>query len=209
MKKFFSIVPLQLQGQLSGYVYEAVGNTRLQLQRAIHFPIIASISGYAQAGEEIRVIAVVTDTEASRRNQEVLCTEVAEICREKGITCPRGVEFITAPVDDRVAAHVATFQKLIDLVEDDDELFACMTYGTKPMSMALLMAVQYAYRIKRNTSISCIVYGQIDRGGREREDWTGRVYDMTALVQLDEIVRLLADRKVANPKAAIDTILSL
>jgi hypothetical protein len=84
-----------------------------------------------------------------------------------------------------------------------------MTYGTKPLSTAVMMAVQYAYRVKQNTSISCIVYGQIDRPSKDPETWNAKVYDMTALVQLDEIVRVLADRGVANPKEAIDSILSL
>lgn len=32
---------------------------------------------------------------------------------------------------------------------------------------------------------------------------------MTALVQLDEIVRMLADRGVEDPKAVIDSVLAL
>ena len=44
---------------------------------------------------------------------------------------------------------------------------------------------------------------------RDRSTWTGRVYDMTALVQLDEIVRMLADRGVEDPKAVIDSVLAL
>ena len=69
-----------------------------------------------------------------------------------------------------------------------------------------MMAVQYAYRVKKQTTISCIVYGQIQRPERDRSTWTGRVYDMTALVQLDEIVRMLADRGVEDPKAVIDSV---
>lgn len=72
------------------------------------------------------------------------------------------------------------------------------------------MAVQYAYRVKRNTSITCIVYGGVDRSqGRDPECWVGYVYDETALVQLDEIVRTLADRKVSDPRAVIRRILDL
>ena len=99
-----------------------------------------------------------------------------------------------------------TFQKLIDFVGDDDELFACITYGTKPMSMAVLMAVQYAYRLKSNTSISCIVYGQVDRSVSPPKAF---VYDETALVQMGEIIRVLAERGVSDPKRVIDGILAL
>ena len=86
---------------------------------------------------------------------------------------------------------------------------SCITFGTKPLSMAVRMAVQYAYRVKRNTSISCIVYGQIDRPSRDPSTWRAYVYDETALVRLDEIVRVLADRGVADPGAVISSVLAL
>ena len=67
-----------------------------------------------------------------------------------------------------------------------------------------------AYRIKKNASISCVVYGQIDRSkGRNPESWTAQAYDETALLQLGEVVRVLAERGATDPKAAINTILSL
>ena len=72
------------------------------------------------------------------------------------------------------------------------------------------MAVQYGYRIKHNTSIGCIVYGEIARRNPDSNTWsTAKVYDVTALTQMDEIVRVLADRKVADPKSVIEHILNL
>lgn len=138
-----------------------------------------------------------------------LQNELEELCKAKNCPCPT-IDVIAAPSDERVVSHVAVFQKLIDCVEDDDELFACITYGTKPLSQAVLLAVQYAYRIKKNASISCVVYGQIDRSkGRNPESWTAQAYDETALLQLGEVVRVLAERGATDPKAAINTILSL
>ena len=207
MKKFFTVMPLQVSGQLRRYVYQAEGNTMLQMAEMTAFPIVPAIHGYAVPGEDFRVIALMTKN--SEGNREALQDELEALCRCRGLVCRRGVEIIPVPSDEKVATHADTFQKLLEFVDDDDELFACMTFGTKPLSMALMMAVQYAYRVKRNASISCIVYGQIDRPNKDPETWTGHVYDMTALVQLDEIVRVLADRGVADPKATINRILSL
>ena len=207
MKKFFTIIPLQTPSQLH---YESMGNTRLQIEGAVQFPILTAITGYTQPGDAIRVIAIVTNNPAGFRNLDTFRGEITSLCEQKGITCPRGVEAVMIESDDRVAAHVATFQKLIDYVEDDDELFACMTYGTMPTSMAMVMAVQYAYRVKKNASISCILYGQVDRPDpKDSATWRGRVYDMTALVQLDEIVHLLAERGDLDPKKTIDCLLAL
>lgn len=191
------------------YRYQAVGNSRLQMDSSTNFPILAAVNGYIEQGEEFRVFAVAADSEDGRRNCGVLQDELESLCREKNCPCPQ-IEVISAPSDERVASHVAVFQKLIDCVDDDDELFACITYGTKPLSQAVLLAVQYAYRVKKNASISCVVYGQIDRSkGKEPELWTAQIYDETALIQLGEIVRVLAERGTADPKAAINTILSM
>ena len=205
MKKFFTSIPLQKQGKLGRYHYEAIGNEHLNMESTTCFPILAAVQGYVEPGEHFRLIAVMPDTEDGRRNLDVLKEELTVLCAGKGIVCENGVELVPAPVDERVSSHVNTFQRLIDLADDEDELFACITYGTKPQSMAVLMAIKYAYRVKENTSLGCIVYGQIDRSEGER----AYIYDETALVQMDEIVRILADRRTKNPKAVIDSLLRL
>ena len=209
MKKFITVIPLQVQGQLRRYHYQAVDNSRLQMDGPTSFPILTAVNGYVQPGEEFRLLAIAADSEDGRRNCAVLRDELERLCRTKGCPCPQ-VETIPAPADEGVAAQIAAFQRLIACVEDDDELFVCVTYGTKLLSQVTLMVVQYAYQAKKNTSISCVVYGQIDRsGGQEPERWTARIYDETALLQLGEIVRVLVQRGTADPRAALDEILSL
>lgn len=204
MKKFFTGVPLQPKGKLGTFFYEPIGNERLRMDRKTSFPILAAVEGYAKPGEPFRLIAVTPDTEDGRYNLGKLQSELAALCADKELICERGVESVPATSDERVLSHVETFQNLIDYVEDDDELFACITYGTKPQAIALRMAVQYAYRVKRNTVISCIVYGEVDRAGGKT-----RIYDETALVQVDELVRMLADRGVQDPRSVIDSMLRL
>lgn len=208
MKKFITNIPLQKEGNLDRYRYQAVGNTRLQMEEKSSFPILSAINGYAEEGEEIRVIAVLSDSEDVKRNCDELQKQLNELCQRRGITCKMGVEQILESSSQDVETYLKTFQDLIGFVEDDDELFACITYGTKPQSMAILTAIRYAYRLKSNTSISCIVYGYIARAG-EKKDWKGFIYDMTALVRLDEITRMLAERKVHNPKGIIEQILDI
>ena len=208
VKKFFTAVPLQAAtDELGTLTYQAVGNSRLQMDRETSFPILTAVSGYVQPGEDFRLIALVQDTPAGQHNGARLDSQLEELCRRKGLRRPQ-VERVVIPQDDSVSAHTATFQKLLDYAEDGDELFACMTFGTKPLSQAMLLAVQYAYRVKRDSSISCVVYGAVDHA-RPKPWKTGFVYDMTALLQLDEIVHMLAERGVSDPRAALDGLLSL
>lgn len=171
MKKFFVTVPLQKEDQRKRFVYAAQGNSGLSMDEATGFPIIPAINGYVAPGGPFRVAAVVQENEDAKRNYEYLRQELHALCGRNGLIYPeRGVERVAGPTDQRVSSNVDTFQALIDLIEDDDELFACVTYGTKPMSMALLTAIRYAYRLKRNTTVSCIVYGEVDRGGGGETD---------------------------------------
>ncbi len=209
MKKFITVIPLQKEGHLKRSIYQARGNSRLQMNIAVSFPILTALHGYLEPDEQSKMIVLGQDTEDSRYNFGILQEQLAEVCASRNLEIPE-LEWITIGMEDTVSTHVDTFQKLIDCVDDDDELFACITFGTKPVSQAVLMAVQYAYRVKRNPSISCIVYGGVDRSkSQDSSHWTAAVYDETALVQLDEIVRLLADRGVANPRETIRQILAL
>ena len=211
MKKFFTNIPLQKEGQLQRCQYKTRGNSTLAMEEKTSFPIIQAINGYVAPGEDFRVIAVVQDNEDAERNYDYLQTELQELCARKGLGYPEsGIERVRGPEDQRVASNVATFQSLLEYVDDEDELFACVTFGTKPMSMALLMAVRYAYRLKKNTTVSCVVYGEVDlHGSKNPNDWDCYIYDETALVQLDEVTRMLADRGVKNPEAVISSILDL
>lgn len=207
MKKFFTLISHQKNDAMQ---YQAVDNPALQLDRAVKCPIMTAIAGYTTPGEEIRVIAVLTDTPVCRGNLEEFDRQVQELCEERGFSCPAGVEAVYIPEDDDIFAQKETFRKLITYVDDNDELFACMTYGTKPTTNVVMMALQYAYRIKNNASISCIIYGQLRRPDpADRSTWQARIYDMTALVRLDEIVHLLAATKNPNPGELIDLFLSM
>lgn len=207
MKKFFTRVPLQPKGKLEKYLYHAKGNSRLQMDKETRFPILTAINGYCEDNEEIEVYAIINNTEAELYNYELFCSELNEIVKEKNLICKSGAQKIEIEGEQDVIAQTNLFQKLIDVVTDDDELYACMTFGTKPQTTVMQMAIQYAYRIKKNTSISCLLYGEVVRP--ENESWYGNVYDMTALVQLDELVNVLATQKVENPKEIIRTILSV
>lgn len=206
MKKFFTVISLQGR-DLDKLLYQAVGNHLLQMEESVSYPILTAVNGYAVQGEEFRVIAVQPDMDAARRNTQVLAGQLRDLCERKGLLCPKGLEVVPIENDQRVSTHIDTFQKLLEYVDDGDELFCCVTYGTKPQSQAVLLAVQYAYRVKQNASVSCIVYGDPDRSVYPAVK--GFVYDVTALTQLDEIVHRLAAQHVQDPKAVLETIFAL
>ncbi|RHV78520.1 TM1812 family CRISPR-associated protein [Butyricicoccus sp. OF10-2] len=203
MKTFFTIIPLQGSKDLKACIYQAVDNGDLQMDTPTHFPIMTAMHAYVKPGDEIRVVAILSAVQNCETNLEKFREEVENMSQEIGFTYPRGIEIVNAPADAGVRSHIETFQRLIEKVEDNDKLYACMTYGMKPLSQLLIMAIQYAYRLLDNASICCLVYGQPGWGGAAPS-----VNDMTALIQMDEITRLLAEHKVKNPRTVIEKIIS-
>ena len=214
MKKFFMITPLQpvlLDSQtgevvkdfLCSSIYQAAGNRRLMYHQKTRFPLIPVINGYAKEGEEIRVIAVTPDTKSAWHHVEQLKEELAVLQEQKKFIC-RGVESVRVTYAGDVETQIEIFQKLLPFVEDGDILFGCLTYGNKPMPIAELMAIQYGYRVLRNVSIGCLVYGELDHS---KEEAPMTLFDITALIQLDEIVRVLAERKVRDPRAILERLI--
>lgn len=208
MKKFITVIPLQRPTLLKKMHYHEKGNSKLEMpeDKETGFPIIPVITGYTDINEDIRIFAIVENGYNARCNLELFKEEIANLIKDGRITCSRGVECIEIEANQEVGTQVENFQKIIEVMDEDDEIHACITYGTKAQTLALKLAIQYGYRIKRNASISCIVYGQIDWNEKTPKAY---IYDETALMQLDEIVRLLAETKVEHPEEAIKSILSL
>lgn len=211
-RRFFTIMPLQqvilnedgstAKNNLKASIYEPVGNSKLRYG-ATRFPIIPVLHGYAEPEDEIQIIAITPKNSFAEYHLKEFRKEVETVKLEKGLM---NCEIISVSVSDAgdVATQIDLFQKLLDFVEDDVLLYGCQTYGNKPMSIAELMAIQYAYRVLNNVTIDCLVYGEINR-----EIKRNFIYDITALIQLDEITRMLAERRVKDPKEIINSILTL
>ena len=211
MKKFFMVTPQQPgpseghpEGQLKTQTYEPVGNSLLEYGPT-RFPLIPLLNGYTEPGEEVEVYTVTYDSPDCRYNLNSLERELAELSEKKGISIK--LESVDVPFDDSTEAVLRIFQQLVNRTADGDTLHACITFGSKPMPLALVMALQYAYRLKDDVSIDCVVYGQVDHS--TEPPWPSRIYDVTSLVKLDEIIRLLADRGVPDPESVISEILAL
>ena len=205
MKKFFMITPLQPIGKLNEGLYEAIGNKKLEYKKETRFPLIPVINGYAQEGEEIRVIAITPDTVPAHVHLQEFKAELDALKAEKGFIC-KGVENVSVTYAGDVNTQIEIFQKLLPYMEDNDMLYGCLTYGNKPMPIAELMGIQYAYRTLNNVTIECLVYGELDHSLNPAPM---RIFDITALIQLDELVRVLAEKKVKDPVKVINMVLEM
>jgi len=196
------MIPLQLNNELRSSIYEAVDNELLQYNKEIAFPIIAVMNAYVDAGEDIEILAVKQEDRRTEANFEKFKGQVAEFEESKGCTC--NITVIEVPYNELIETHLKTFEKLIEHFGKGDSLYACMTYGSKPVPVVEMLALNYAYRAIEGTTLGCMVYGQYNHETNE-----SKIYDVTSLFLMDEIVKKVADLKPANPLGYIKTILAI
>ena len=189
MKKFVTFASQQKPEKFEKFKYEAVDNSRLRYG-ATSYPIIPVINGYLDAGDEFEVLAIVADYEHTRKNFEVLKEELKEVLEQKGIPFDeeKQLKVISIPFDDSINTQMSLFGKLLEQLNDWDEIYACITYGSKPAEIIELMMLRYIRQIKKNAYIGCVVYGHIKWGKDKTEEKKAYIYDLTALVRLDDII---------------------
>lgn len=200
MKKFITAVPLQPEDKLFKNRYEAVGNERLNYDEETSFPILAVMNGYVEEGEKIRLFTICPHYSNAITNLRKLREEVKVLCQKKKCECE--IVVIETEYNESVENHLQTFCNLIEKIEDEDIIFACLSFGTKMIPIVELMTINYTYRAKWNTSVGCMVYG-----GFDFENNRAKLYDITSLFYVDEVVRKLGDLRVENPLKYISDML--
>ena len=196
MKKFFSISPYQPASGLKKSVYEAADNSNLFYNKEISFPILSVINAYAENNEEIEVYTIVPEYKNSKDNYEEFKKQIAELESEKNLKII--LKEIAVEYSDSLDTMLDLFQKMIDCVDENDKIYMCVTFGSKPLSIVQMMAVNYAYRVFENIRIGAIAYGKLDHNSKK-----SIIFDETSLFYMDEIVRTLAQNGVKNPKEII------
>ena len=204
MKKFITYVSRQTkqgQGGLSKGLYVSVNN-RLNTGFEMRYPITALINAYVKPKEKIKIIAVYgEDVESYEENYKLLKEDVKK-CQEKiGFICEYAD--LKTSKEELVDYHLDTYLRLVELIDDGDEVYACTTYGTKPFIIVEFMALDFIYKARKNVMIPCIIYGKFVR------DDDNVIYDITPLFRMSQISNMLANQKINNPEKIMRDLLSI
>lgn len=200
MKKFIMITPHKEKCEK----YEIATGEKLYIEGKTRFPLIPIINSYAERGEEISIIVLTPNTDSAKNHEQQFHNELYLLQEKKRFVC-HGVETIPITYAGNVDTQLEIFKKLLSVFEAGDTIYACLTYGNKAMSIAELMAIECAYRIVDDVTIGCLIYGALDHSAYPARI---RICDITALIHLDEIVRLLAGCRTADPTSIINHILA-
>ena len=203
MKKFIMCCPLQPEGKLDKIQYIPAANEQLKYDKSTRFPVIPMINGYVKEGETVEILLIRSVYENTKINEEYLRRETAELEQEKNIKI--NIVPVDTPYNETIETELDLFVNLIAHINDNDELFVCATFGTKPTPIIEMMAINYGYRALNNVSLGAIVYGQHDFNNTGR----GELFDITALFYMDEMVNNLAQAGVKDPGNMIKRLMNI
>lgn len=206
MKKFITYVPMQVGDNLLQGRYIANGNRRLRMDEDVTFPVECILNGYAEDGETVELIALLEAGNADCRGNLTRMVQAIE-----ARTKPRHIDLLVKTVaispEETARNHLDTFKNLISLFTDGDELFACVTFGTKPTPIIQMMALNFAYKNLKNVTIGSIAYGKVNRA--QNRPVSFYIYDITALFFMNNIVDTLSAINAEDAYRKIEKILRL
>lgn len=204
MKKFITYIPMQVGNNLLKGKYISDGNSKLNTDFEVTFPIECAINGYCENNEKIMLIALMENGNADcAENLNLMKSNIEKITSQKNAEVIINKVYISPK--ETAKNHLITFKNLISFFEDGDELYACITFGTKPTPIIEMMALNFAYKNLKNVTIGSIVYGKVNR--KHNEPVSYYIYDITALFFMNNIVDTLSALNAEDAYSKIEKIL--
>ena len=141
MKTFLTAI--SMQGTLTEGIYEPVGFT-LDQNRMTAFPIIPIIAQERAENPEddFTILAVVPKNSDTAQNYQKFLAELAALGIGKD-----AVRKIEIREDQSEIVGLAMFADILKQTPDDTDVYACVTYGTKVVSLLMAFSLIFIFYI--------------------------------------------------------------
>jgi len=207
-KKFIFTAPFQKEGQLNKVIYQTDEKSLFKYGET-SFPIIPAINAYVEENDKIEIISIMTDCSPksedypnSAKNYGRFKAEIKELAKKNNFKYEL-VEIAT-PYNERIQDHLQLYADIISKIGDDEIIYADITYGTKPTPIVLIMALNYAYKLRKNTDIGAVIYGSFDPVTAN-----SYIHDVSPLFFMDAISGTMAQLKLENPGERIKALIEI
>ena len=171
------------------------------------FPISYLLDDNISADDEIVIVTGMNQTDTPRENYKCLVAEMQKILDVHNAKA----EFIVVDEldakDDRELMDSLSFsafmKEVADIIRDDDQIYADMTYGLKSYTLAMFISMNYVVKACQNVEIKKMIYTQFYKGDTQSPD-TADIIDITPLFRINCIV----NQATAGKKQEMDQLLS-
>lgn len=176
----------------------------LDTDREFTHPILIPIKNLSEKGEKIKVTAILTSKTSPfvRRNFERFTEELNMLRDEIGFDYGE-INVIEASYNESSCKQLSLFESIINSIGGGELITADITYGNKPTSMALQLALTYSYLYGDNTAVKALVYGEFDHDAK-----CANIFDVSALFYINNILGRLSSARPSDPLAFIRPLLN-
>lgn len=206
-KKVFITVVAE-QRTFNAYHYISNSNDSIRYEGKTEYPIFNVIANNVADQAEVEIIAIKFEGVLFDKNYQVLKRNIAEFeashkIKIKLTTIERGIK-------ETEVEHVELFKVLLEKISDNCDIFADITYGTKPTPIIIFAALNYSDKLKKNVEIKNIVYGKIVWGDKEKnENDAAFIYDVKKLFYMNSIVDNIASAGEDNAEEAVNMLFDM
>ena len=187
MKVVIVTVPMRPPHKVKSVQFPVAGNKALEYDKAVFSPVNSVLAKNMKKGEEVKLIYIMTvgGNSQCELNKRTFMEELEGINSEIGaVLSSETIEIEFLPVKK-------TYNKLItDLAEkipDNAEIFADITFGSKPDILSLFCALRFVEEF-REALVQFIVYGRVEFHNETEEIEHPMLFDVTSLYYLFKLM---------------------
>jgi len=193
------ITSISLQHQLDKHIYEPrnfelVGNVETA------FPIIPIIKEFMERPDNVRIITIRTENSDTTENYNKLVEELADL----GINEDQVKKVVLT--EDQMEVEAKALMSIVDAIDEDSIAYADITYGTKPMSAAILYSMSVVEYLK-DVETGGIYYGEIQR--KEGKAVSSYLYETTCCKRIMDFLVSIDKLGIDKRREALKTIFNL
>lgn len=203
MKKvFLTTIPLQGKFGLEKLVYHPVGFQLKEENRETSFPIISIIAEHLERKEDILIIAIRPENQDTADNYQNFLEEVKELGLEE-----EQVKIVKMPENQNEDTEEQLFLNIIRAIPNHAEIRACVTFGTKPISIIATFALSLVDKLLSDVEVDGVYYGEIPRVNGVAKKEEAKIYDMSVLMRIGGLIDQLYLLEVGNPMESLERLL--
>ncbi len=196
MKIVFTSMPMKKD--LHAMKYPVPGNTDLEFDGEVIFPVNAVLARDLKEGEKVFVVMLMNKSGSSEENANKLKAELDKI--NSAIKADIQYIKVEEEYEETKDIHESRFRQLIAYLEEGAEIITDITYGQKTLPLVLFSVMNFAEKFF-DCDIKYIVYGKVefDKGNNLIEG-SQKIYDLTSLYYLNALTSAM---EAPDGKAAI------
>ena len=209
MKIVYSNLPMKKE--LNAFRYRSEGNSLIEYDEEVIFPVNAVLAKSMEKGEKVKVVLLSKiDKEGnSAVNAGIFQRELNRI----NLSIGADIEYITltTPFAETREVHEKLLRDMVGMLEKGAEVIADITYGPKSLPIIVFAVLNFAEKFF-GVTIKSIVYGKVnfvDAGNGRTEPVDPILCYMTPLYYLNSLTNSLEYQSAEEAVKALDILLDL